>query len=104
MLKAAVMIGAFHLPYEEWVVGAGLFDLETSLQYIDFAQKQDGLPLLSVITPTASPFSFERYFINHTSRIHVSVYASRNDTFSITYYGIAGQWLTGPSSAFACRR
>ena len=100
MVKAAVMIGAFKLPFEQWQVGAGLFDLETSLLYIDFAQKENGLPLLAAITPTSSPFSFERYFINHTSKIHISIFASSNDTFSLSYLGIAAKWLTGPSSVF----
>ena len=100
MVKAAVMIGAFELPFEEWQVGAGLFDLETTLLYIDFAQKENGLPLIAVITPTTSPFSFERYFVNHTSKIHISIFSSSNDTFSLSYRGVAAKWLTGPSSIF----
>jgi hypothetical protein len=100
MVKAAVMIGASDLPYEEWRVGAGLFDLETTLLYVEFAQYENGLPLIAAITPTFSPFSFERYFVNHTSRIHISVFASSNDTFSLSYEGMAARWLTGPSSIF----
>jgi hypothetical protein len=100
MVKAAVMIGALDLPFESWQVGAGLFDLETSLLYIDFSHKEDGLPLIIAMTPTTSPFSFERYFINHTSRIHVSIFASRNDTFSVNYIGLDARWLSGPSSVF----
>jgi len=100
MVKAALMIGASNLLYEEWQVGAGLFDLETSLLYIDFAQKENGLPLIAVITPTSSPFKFERYFINHTLKIHISFFSSSNDTFSLSYHGLASKWLTGPSSVF----
>ncbi|MFW9807443.1 MAG: S8 family serine peptidase, partial [Candidatus Thorarchaeota archaeon] len=100
MVKAAIMLGAFKLPYEAWQTGAGLFDLETSLLYIDFAQKENSLPLVAAITPTSSPFTFERYFINHTSRIHVSIFASTNDTFSLTYLGLDAKWLSGPSSVF----
>ena len=100
MVKAAVMIGAIKLPHESWQVGAGLFDLETSLQYIDFSQKENGLPLIAVITPTSSPFSFERYFVNHTTQIHVSIFASGNNTFSLRYLGISANWLSGPSSVF----
>lgn len=100
MVKAAVMIGAFELSYEEWQVGAGLFDFETTLLYIDFAQNENGVPLIAVITPTLSPFSFETYFVNHTSRIHISIFASSNVTFSLSYQGVAAKWLTGPTSIF----
>ncbi len=100
MVKAAIMIGASSLPHEEWLVGAGLFDVKTSLRYIEFSQKNDGLPLLFAISPTESPFSFERYFVNHTSKIHVSIFASTNSTFAIDYRGVAAKWLTGPSSVF----
>ncbi len=100
MVKAAVMIGAFTLPYEEWLVGAGLFDLETTLLYIDFSQKDNGLPLIAVITPSSIPFSFERYFVNHTLKIYISIFASNNTTFSLIYRGVAAKWLTGPSSIF----
>ncbi len=98
MVKAAIMIGASSLPYEEWLVGAGLFDAITSMLYIEFSQKKDGLPLLFAISPMESPFSFERYFVNHTSKIHVSIFASTNSTFAINYRGAAAKWLTGPSS------
>jgi len=100
MVKAAVMIGASKLPFEGWQVGAGLFNLDTSLLYIDFALKEDGLPLIAVITPTSSPFSFEQYFVNHTSRIIISIFASSNDTFSLSYRGMAAKWFTGPSTIF----
>jgi len=100
MIKAAIMIGASNLQYEEWQVGAGLLDLETSLLYIDFSEKENGLPLLFAITPTESPFSFERFFVNHTSRIHVSVFASTNASFSLSYRGVAAKWIKGPSSIY----
>lgn len=98
MVKAAIMIGAHELPFEEWQVGAGLLDLETSFLYIDYAKRPYGLPLIAVMTPTESPFSFERYFVNHTAHIHVSVFSSDNITFSVNYYGAAAKWLHGPSS------
>jgi hypothetical protein len=98
MVKAAVMIGASTLPYEEWQVGAGLFNLVTTLLYIDFADKRDNLPLIAVVTPTETPFSFERYFVNHTSKIRISVFSSDYDTFSISYRGVGSRWLDGPTS------
>ena len=100
MIKAAVMIGASNLPYEEWQVGAGLFDLDTSLLYINFAENRDGLPLIAVVTPIVNPFSFERYFINHTSRLHISIFASGNDIFTVSYGGVGGKWLEGPTSLY----
>jgi hypothetical protein len=100
MVKAAIMIGASNLAYEEWQVGAGLFDLELTLQYIDFVQKRSNLPLIAFVTPTQTPFSFEQYFVNHTTNIRISVFSSGNDTFAITYNGIASKWLEGPTSIF----
>ena len=100
LIKSAIMIGADNLPYEEWQAGAGLINIKMALLYIDFVQKRSGLPLLSVISPTISPLSFERYFINHTQRIPVSIFTSGNTTFSISYQGIASKWLSGPTSVF----
>ncbi|MFW9811349.1 MAG: S8 family serine peptidase [Candidatus Thorarchaeota archaeon] len=100
MVKAAIMISAKQLPYEEWEVGAGLFDLETALLYIDSVQKPNGLPLLVAITPTESPFSFERIFINHTTLIPVSIYTSSNVTLDITYRGRNSEWIHGPQQLF----
>ena len=97
MIKAAIMIGAYDLPFEEWQVGAGLLDLDTSLLYIDHVPRNHGLPLLAVMTPTKSPFSFERFFVNHTSQIRISVFASENVTFLVNYNGAAAKWLKGPS-------
>ena len=98
LVKASIMIGASELPYEEWQVGAGLLDIDTSLLYIEYAQMRNGIPLVFVMTPTVSPFNFERYFVNHTATIQVSVFVSSNATFSIDYYGAAAKWLSGPSS------
>jgi len=96
MIKAAIMISASPLPYEEWQVGAGLFNLATALLYIDSVQKPHGLPLLAAITPTESPFSFERIFVNHTTEIPVSIYASSNVTFSLVFRGRNSEWIHGP--------
>jgi hypothetical protein len=100
MIKAAIMISASPLPYEEWEAGAGLFDLDTALLYLDSVQKPDGLPLLAVITPNESPFSFERIFVNHTTLIPVSIYTSSNVTFDISYRGRNSEWVHGPQQVF----
>ena len=83
MIKAAIMISASKLPYEEWEVGAGFFDLESALLYVTYADKPDGLPLIASITPTESPFSFERYFVNHTTKIQVSIFTSSEVNFNL---------------------
>jgi hypothetical protein len=100
MIKAAIMRSATPLPYEEWEVGAGLFNLDVSLILIDIAQKRDGLPLLIAITPTESPFSFERIFVNHTTLIPVSIYTSSNVTLDLAYRGANAAWLHGPTSLY----
>ncbi|MFX1560982.1 MAG: S8 family serine peptidase, partial [Promethearchaeota archaeon] len=100
MIKASVMNGAAYLPYEEWEVGAGLFDLDTTIQYIDIVQKRNGLPLLFAVAPTISPFSFEQLFVNHTSTMPISIFISGNDTITIRYSGVGSKWLEGPTSIF----
>jgi hypothetical protein len=100
MIKAAIMLSASTLPYEEWEVGAGLFNLDHALLYLDNAQKRNNLPLVAAITPTESPFSFERLFINHTMNIPVSIYTSSNVTFNLAYMGDDKEWLNGPSSIY----
>jgi len=97
MIKAALMISALHLPYEEWEVGAGFVDISSALSYIDNAQKIDGVPLISVLNPTTGPFSFEYWFVNHSISIPISIYASSNVTFDLVYRGTHARWIHGPS-------
>ncbi|MHA1288013.1 MAG: S8 family peptidase [Candidatus Thorarchaeota archaeon] len=97
MIKAALMISAIHLPYEEWEVGAGFVDVSSALIYIDNAQKVDGVPLISVLNPTSGPFSFEYWFINHSVSIPISIFASSNITFDLVYRGLHANWIHGPS-------
>ncbi len=97
MIKAALMISALHLPYEEWVVGAGFVDIHSTLDYIDNAQKVDGLPLVSTLTPIDGPFSFEHWFVNHPVSIPVSIFCSSNVTFELVYRGTHAHWIHGPS-------
>lgn len=97
LIKAVVLSTAQKTPYEEWEVGAGKFDLETALLYVTNAYKDNGLPLLSAVTPTESPFAFEHWFVNHTVQIPVSIFSSSNTTFRLVYQGDASEWLHGPS-------
>jgi hypothetical protein len=97
MIKAVLMISALQLPYEEFEVGAGLVDISSALGYIDNAQKVDNLPLISVLSPTTGPFSFEHWFVNHSISIPVSIFASTNVTFSMVYRGEHAYWIHGPS-------
>lgn len=97
LIKATVLASATKMTSENWEVGVGKFDLETALLYLDYTQKEDGLPLLAAVTPTQSPFSFEQWFVNHTVKIPVSIFSSSNVTFDLVYGGGAAEWLTGPS-------
>ncbi|TFG99395.1 hypothetical protein E4H12_02935 [Candidatus Thorarchaeota archaeon] len=97
MIKAALMISALHIPYEEYEVGAGLVNINSALEYVDNAQKIDGVPLISVLTPTNGPFSFEHWFVNQSVSVPISIFASSNTTFNLAYRGPHAHWIHGPS-------
>ncbi|TFF91647.1 hypothetical protein EU545_03350 [Candidatus Thorarchaeota archaeon] len=96
MVKAALMASALKLPLEEWQIGVGVLDVSTALEFVDFANKRDGLPLIAALTPQSSPFSFERWFVNHTSDVVVSVFCSSSEAFNLYYRGSAVEWVRGP--------
>ncbi len=96
MVKAALMAGALRLPLEEWEIGVGMLDVAGAIGIVDSAKREDGLPLVAALTPMEGPFSFERWFINHTARVVVSVFTSSATTFSLSYQGSAAQWIRGP--------
>ena len=95
MVKSALMAGAQHLSSEEWEVGAGLVDEETSRRVIDDAPVENGIPLVAWIVPGLGPFEFERWFVNTTAVIAVSVFSSNFVVFGITYSGTGSQWVSG---------
>ncbi|MFW9960455.1 MAG: S8 family serine peptidase [Candidatus Thorarchaeota archaeon] len=97
LIKATILASASKMSFENWEVGVGRFDLETALIYLDNAHKEDGLPLISAVSPIDGPFSFERWFVNHSVYIPVSIFSSSNVTFNLAYRGGAADWLTGPS-------
>ena len=97
MIKAALMLSAINLPYEEWEVGAGFIDIHSALIYIDDAQKVNNLPLLASINPTDGPFVFEHWFVNHSVSVPISIFSSSNVTFNLAYLGPNAQWIHGPS-------
>ena len=97
MVKSVMMVSAQQLTSEIWETGVGTLDLETAFVYLDNAKKENGLPLIAALTPFEGPFSFERWFVNHTSDIFVSVFSSSNITFALSYRGNAAQWVSGPS-------
>lgn len=97
LIKATILASASKISFENWEVGVGRFDLETALIYLDNAQKEDGLPLISAVNPIDGPFSFEHWFVNHSVYIPVSIFSSSNVTFNLAYRGEAAEWLTGPS-------
>lgn len=97
MIKAAIMISAIKLPYEEWEVGAGFINVQSALSYIDNAQKANNLPLIAALNPDDGPFSFEYWFVNHTVSIPISIFSSSSVTFNLAYRGVHSEWIHGPT-------
>ena len=96
MIKALIMTSARHLDAESWRVGAGLLNPEGALDYLDNVPKKDGLPLIIFAYPQSAPYSFERWFVNSTATIEVSVFMSSNSTIELTIDGFAAPWVRGP--------
>ncbi|RLI54146.1 MAG: hypothetical protein DRO87_04170 [Candidatus Thorarchaeota archaeon] len=98
MIKSLLMASAQEIDVESWEIGVGVLDVATAVVYLDNARKVDGLPMLAALTPLTGPFSFERWFVNHTSTVTVSVFSSSNVTFTLSYRGDAAQWVSGPET------
>ncbi len=96
MIKALLMASARHLDAESWEVGAGLIDQEAALQYLENVPKHDHLPLVIFAFPQSAPYSFERWFVNSTATIEVSVFMSSNSSISLIIDGSASPWVRGP--------
>jgi len=97
MIKAALMVSAIHLPFEEWEVGAGFIDFQSALIYIDNAKKVNNLPLIAALNPDDGPFSFEYWFVNHSVSVPISIFSSSNVTFNLEYRGVNSEWIHGPT-------
>lgn len=97
MIKATLLSTAADISREEWEVGAGLLDLPSALDLLLNASLEDRLPLVAAITPLSGPFEFERWFVNSTARVSISIFCSNVSTFSILYTGNASAWVDGPS-------
>ncbi|MHA2433663.1 MAG: S8 family peptidase [Candidatus Thorarchaeota archaeon] len=97
MIKATLISTATNISREEWEVGAGLLDLQSALGSLANASLRNRLPLVAAITPTSGPFKFERWFVNTTARVSMSVFCSNISTFLILYTGNASVWVEGPS-------
>jgi hypothetical protein len=95
LIKSALMAGAQRLSSEAWEVGAGLVDEDTSRLVIEDAPVQNGLPLIAWVVPDVGPFEFERYFVNTSVVIEMSLFTSGLMTYGITYSGVASQWVSG---------
>ncbi|RDE11428.1 MAG: hypothetical protein C4K47_09890 [Candidatus Thorarchaeota archaeon] len=98
MIKATLIASAHYLPSDSWEVGAGYLDTYSAVMYLDAAPKSDSLPLAVCVLPGIRPYSFERWFVNSTSFVDFSVFASNSATFSLVYGGSAAPWVTGPDS------
>ncbi len=96
MVKALLLASARHLEGEDWEVGAGLVDPDAALEYLEHVPRRDRLPLVVAALPTRGPYEFERWFVNSTYTIPISVFASSNVTFDVFYTGSAAPWIHGP--------
>lgn len=96
LVKASILVSAKPLSSEAWEVGAGLLDITSAKRVIDDAPMRDNLPLVAWVLPDPGPFEFERWFVNTTASIEISVFASGNATFQIFLQGTGAPWTRGP--------
>ncbi len=97
MIKAALMMGAHYSPFEYWEVGSGVIDVDPALRFLDSSQKDGDLPLIAWSVPNIRPFSFERWFVNTTTRITIPIFSSTNTSFALSIQGDAKPWTDNPS-------
>lgn len=97
LVKSLIMVSAIDLPAEDWLVGAGLVDLNQALTYLRYSQKDNNLPCIAAIAPTKCPFSFEFIFVNQSIEIPVSIFTSSNVTFIVVYGGDDSNYIYGPT-------
>ncbi|TFG14502.1 hypothetical protein EU537_03535 [Candidatus Thorarchaeota archaeon] len=97
MIKSALMMGARYSPYEYWEVGAGVIDIDSALRFLDSSQKDGNLPLIAWTVPTISPFNFERWFVNTSTRITIPLFSSTNTSFALSIQGDVKPWVDIPS-------
>ncbi|TXT55198.1 MAG: hypothetical protein BAJATHORv1_40108 [Candidatus Thorarchaeota archaeon] len=100
MVKASLMQGAQDLDYEVWEVGAGLVDSEFSLRFIESVSKVDNLPMIAYVTPNLNPFEFERWYVNTSILLSISIFCSEYAEFNIEYSGSASDYISGPTRLF----
>ncbi len=96
LVKALIMASARHLDAESWEVGAGLIDQNAALEYLENVPKRDTLPLIMFAFPQTAPYTFEKWFVNSTATIDVSVFMSSNSSISLIFDGSAAPWVRGP--------
>ncbi len=98
MIKAVLLSTASFVGSESWEVGAGRVDVENALRYLDIIEKKNSLPMVVWVIPNLGKYSFERWFVNTTVDLVVSIFASTNGTFNIFTDGSASPFLTIPET------
>lgn len=96
MIKATLLASASSLSFEIWEVGVGLLNTEAALRLLELAPKSENLPLVCWAMPNLTLFEFERWFVNSTYSIEISLFSSSDASFSISYTGFASRWIRGP--------
>ncbi|MFX0107559.1 MAG: S8 family serine peptidase, partial [Candidatus Hodarchaeota archaeon] len=96
MIKAAIINSASYIPLESWEVGAGLLDAESAIDYIANSQVEDRLPLIATVTPQTGPYEFERWFVNTSIDMVLSIFCSNYSQFIISYSVSQNVTISGP--------
>ncbi|MFO7836779.1 MAG: S8 family serine peptidase [Candidatus Thorarchaeota archaeon] len=95
MIKATLLASASHLEAESWEVGSGRVNVETAIAYVENVPKINSFPMVAHVMPSEVPYNFERLFVNATSTIKCSIFATANATFHLAYTGSAASSVRG---------
>ncbi|MHA1771702.1 MAG: S8 family peptidase [Candidatus Thorarchaeota archaeon] len=96
MIKALLLSSASHLSHEYYEVGSGLLDLEKAKLRLENVPRENNLPLVAWMTPKTGPWDFERWFINSTSLVTFSIFASDARMWRGILSGSASHWAGIP--------
>ncbi len=100
MVKAVMMATAEKVTAEVWEVGAGLLNIGGALRYLDDTPKKGILPLVAWVSQEPGPYNFERWFLNTTIELRLTIITSSNTSFHVYYSGSGSPWVRGPSVVY----
>ncbi len=97
LIMAALFEGATPLNYPEYIVGAGKANLQQSMNIIDAASIQDGLPRLISVDTSGLPLDFETLFQGDNYTFNVEITTSTVSEVTISLIDIAEGIVEIPS-------